>query len=152
MAIDARGNVDDLLSEIGRLSRQADELEASAQAEIDRVMAQYQAIGETRARIEDLDKDLKKLLKKDRMELFGDRDKVTLTNGRIYWQQGRRLSLPDKETAIELIKAQGWEEAIITIERVDRPVVEQWPEERLVAIGAGWKPQNKFSYEVKKDG
>ena len=81
--------------------------------------------------------------------LFDGEDKVTLVYGILLYGKEYKVSIP--RNAIKKIKAQGWEEeAIKTAESVDRAVVEKWPEERLVMIGAQRKPKETYSYELSE--
>ena len=93
------------------------------------------------------EKELIKLMKKHKAVLFDGTDQVDLKKGILLHGEEDKVSIP--RNALEKIKAQGWNEAVKTTESVDRGVVESWPDERLVVIGAGRKPVEVFDYELK---
>lgn len=51
--------------------------------------------------------------------------------------------------ALERIKAQGWREAVKTVESVDRGVVSEWPDSRLVMIGTKRRKVVEYNYEIQ---
>jgi len=93
------------------------------------------------------EKELIKFMKKHKAVLFDGTDQVDLKMGILLHGQEDKVKIP--RNALEKIKAQGWKEAIKTAESVDREVVENWPDERLIVIGAERKPVEVFDYELK---
>jgi len=93
------------------------------------------------------EKELIKFMKKHKAVLFDETDQVDLKMGILLHGQEDKVKIP--RNALEKIKAQGWKEAIKTAESVDREVVENWPDERLIVIGAERKPVEVFDYELK---
>jgi hypothetical protein len=96
------------------------------------------------------EKELIKLMKKHKTKLFDETDQVDLKMGILLHGEEDKVKIP--RNALEKIKAQGWKEAVKTVESVDREVVQKWPDERLVVIGAERKPVETFSYEIKEYG
>jgi hypothetical protein len=95
-----------------------------------------------------METDLIVLMKENKGDLFDDRDQVDLEHGTLLYGKEDKVSIP--RDALEKIKAQGWKEAIKVAESIDRAVVETWPVERLVVIGAERKPVEVFDWEIKK--
>jgi hypothetical protein len=91
--------------------------------------------------------DLIVLMKDNKVRIFDDRDQVDLEHGILLYGKEDKVSIP--RDALAKIKAQGWKEAIKVAESVDRAVVETWPIERLVLIGAEKKPVEVFDYEIR---
>jgi hypothetical protein len=139
---------DVLLSQIRPLELEIADLEAKAQAEIDAVLKRYTRIGEAQAELEAKGKELEKLLKKKSKAIYGGKDLILTKNGKLTATEGDVVRIP--KGALEAIKREGWKEGIKTVESVDRPVVEKWPEERLAAIGATRKPKTTYGWETKK--
>ncbi|MBU2550491.1 MAG: host-nuclease inhibitor Gam family protein [Proteobacteria bacterium] len=142
---------DRYLAEMRELGLEAEAVESEAREEMERVRARYEArLGRFRARLAELDRSLKDLMKQERVAVFDGRDKVRLPNGLLFHTREARVTLPRE--ALERIKEQGWFEAVAVVERVDRPVVEVWPEERLAVIGARRRMADRFAYELAERG
>lgn len=127
---------------------------SKAEEEIARIRAGYGPDMEGyRKDIEQREKELKTLAKKHRGDLFDGDDKVTLENGILLYTKGSKVRIP--KGALERIKTwiasgmEGFKEGIKTVESVNRPVVEKWPDEKLAVIGAEKKQVESFSYELK---
>jgi len=148
---DVETHANDLLRKI-REARRA--LEAKRD-EIDRLI---QEIREThgpqsrdlKAHLDGLEKDLVKLMKRNKSVLFVDADEVGLTEGVLLHGEEDKVRIP--KDAASKIEHYGWVEALRYADpTVDRATVEKWPEERLAAIGAERKRVETFEYEVKED-
>ena len=146
-----RKNADQLLKDIGKATARLQASEAEAEKEIEVVRAHYaRSIDPLRDRLKGLEKVLITLMKSRRVPLFDGKDTLKLLHGILLYNKEDKVSIP--RDALEKIKAQGWKEAILIAESVDRAVVEKWPDERLVMIGAKKKGKKTYSYEVTEAG
>ena len=143
-----REEADKLLDDIGQAAARLKFAEAEAEAEIETVRAHYaRSIDPWRDRLKGLDKDLITLMKSRCVPLFDGKDTLKLLHGILLYNKEDKVSIP--RDALEKIKGQGWKEAILIAESINRAVVEKWPDERLVVIGAKRKEKKTYSYEVK---
>jgi hypothetical protein len=95
------------------------------------------------------EKALKKFALKNKADLFGkDGDKVSLSHGIILYAKEDKVTIP--KDAVEQIEALGWDEGILIVKNIDRPVIEKWNDEKLAAIGASKKPKETVSWELTK--
>ncbi|PKN28250.1 MAG: hypothetical protein CVU64_14185 [Deltaproteobacteria bacterium HGW-Deltaproteobacteria-21] len=139
-----------ILAEIASTAAELSRAEAAAEAEMKAIREKHEGVvGRLKETLEGLDSNLVKLMKKHRAEFFDNTDQVNLQNGILLHGEGWKVKIP--RNAAKAIEAQGWEEALKRTVTVDRAVVEKWPVERLVVIGAEKKPVETFSYELKQD-
>jgi hypothetical protein len=142
-----RNNADQLLRDIGKVTARIAASEVEAEKEIEVVRAHYaRGIDPLRDRLKGLDKELITLMKSRRVPLFDGKDTLKLLHGILLYNKEDKVSIP--RDALEKIKAQKWKEAILVAESVNRAVVEKWPDERLVVIGAKRKAKETYSYEL----
>jgi len=148
MTEDIKTTIDGVLDELGRRSAELAALQEKAESEIAAVREKYGArIGRISDEIKDLDKEVKKLSKAN-VEIFDGKDQLTLPHGILLHGKETKVTIP--KGALEKIEAQGWDEAVKIAKSVDRAVVEKWPVERLVMIGAKRRKVETFNYELKK--
>lgn len=140
---------DILLEQMGRLTARITALEAAVQAEISAVQAKYTALTDMHTQQSELDRELRALMRTRQGEIFSENEKVTVRNGMLLCGRETKVIIPQE--ALTRIKAHRWMEAIRVAESVNRSVVEQWPEERLAAIGAFRRETVKFAYEIFLD-
>ena len=146
-----RSEADQLLTDIGQVVVRLKKVEADAEAEIETVRAHYaKSIDPLRERVGELDKELITLMKSRCVPLFDGKDTLKLLHGILLYNKEDKVSIP--RDALEKIKGQGWKEAILIAESVNRAVVEKWPDERLVVIGAKRKEKKTYSYELRDTG
>lgn len=144
-------DADKLLEEISIVHEALRALEDAAEREMAAVREKYKnrivelqySMGVRSASLLDLMKKTKALL----FDLGEKKDQVDLEHGILLYGKEDKVSIP--RNALTKIEAQGWEEAIKTVKSVDREVVEKWPDEKLIIIGAKKKPKEVFSYELK---
>ena len=145
----ARDRAEELLDEIRRWRLRQEVLEANAAREIRRITLKFQRdIDQAQARIGEADKELRALMKAETGAIFEGRDTATLEHGVLTHTVEEKLRIQNRARAIEILKEQGWTEAVLVIEKINRPVVEAWPEDRLVVIGANRRTKDVFGYEV----
>lgn len=143
-----RKNADQLLRDIGKTTARIAASEVEAEKEIEVVRAHYAKIFDPlRDRLKGLDKELITLMKSRRVPLFDGKDTLKLLHGILLYNKEDKVSIP--RDALGKIKDAGWKEAIIIAESVDRAMVEKWPDERLVVIGAKRKAKETYSYEIR---
>jgi len=146
-----REEADRLLDDIGKITARLKNAEGQAEAEIETVRAHFaRSIDPLRERLQGLDKELITLMKSRQVPLFDGRDTLKLLHGILLYNKEDKVSIP--RDALEKIKGQGWKEAILIAESVNRAVVEKWPDERLVVIGAKRKEKKTYSYELRDTG
>ena len=142
-----RKNADQFLKDIGKATIKLQFAEAEAEKEIEVVRAHYaRSIDPLRDRLKGLDKELIGLMKSRCVPLFDGKDTLKLLHGILLYNKEDKVSIP--RDALSKIKGQGWKEAILIAESVDRSVVEKWTDERLVVIGAKRKAKKTYSYEL----
>ena len=143
-----RDDADKLLDDIGKATARLKTAEAEAEREIEVVRAHYaRGIDPLRERLKELDKELITLMKSRCVPLFDGADTVKLLHGILLYAREMRVSIP--KDALMKILAQGWNEAVKIVKSIDRAVVEKWPDERLVVIGAKRKEKKSYSYELR---
>ncbi len=137
-----------MLAYIRAVNEQVAGMEARAEEEMERVRERYEGpLAEARDKQRQAEKDLVALMKENRGVLFDGTDQVDLKTGVLLHGEKDRVKIP--RDAVERIEAQGWEEALKRAVSVDRGVVEKWPDERLIMIGAERKTVEVFDYELK---
>lgn len=136
-----------LLAEIGRLEDEIAARREEAEARIRELRdAQQKLIQPLYEKLIEHDRALTRLMKEQKAEIFDVADRVKLESGILLYGRSFKISIP--RGALEAIEARGWTEAIRVAKSVDRAVVESWPLDRLVEIGARRKTVESFSYEV----
>lgn len=94
------------------------------------------------------EKNLLVLMKRNRGVLFDGTDVVNLPPGSLIRVAGERVSIP--KTALAECEAQGFDDVIKIVKSLDRDAIEQWPDAKLVLIGAARKPKEDFKYSLKE--
>lgn len=139
---------DQLLFSLAERKGRIDCLNKQYQAECEAVNGRYKDKLQPQVdRLKELEKELVGLMKGFTGEIFDGQDLVKLENGILTHTKADKVSIP--RDALEKIEEQGWKEAVKVAKSVDRGVVEKWPDERLVVIGAERKPVELYSYEIK---
>jgi len=147
MTEDIKTTIDGVLDELGIRTSELTALQEQAEAEIAAVREKYGArVGRISDEIKALDKEVKSLAKNN-IEIFDGKDQITLPHGILLHGKEKKVIIP--KGALEKIEAQGWDEAIKIAKSIDRAVVEKWPVEKLVMIGAKRRTVETFNYELK---
>jgi len=143
----AREKADEILEAIAALTHQVEKIEKRAEAEIRALQEEYgarsKALKET---LKAHEKALMSLMKKNRGELFGERDKVKLEHGILLFGKKDQVKIP--RDALERLQELKWKDGINWTPSLNRPAIEGWTEERLAAIGAERKKKTSYSYEL----
>jgi len=108
----------------------------------------YPAIETHKANLRRYEEELEKLVTKYAPELFIDGDMFETTLGRVI--RHVKEAVKRARNVLENLKKLGWYEAIIVEEKVNWQVLEQWPEERLIACGTERIRKTKIVYELKE--
>lgn len=138
-----------ILSEIAVLQEQIQTLEKAANEEMDKIILRRgEALKPLVEQLKVKDKEIKALMKSKTAPIFDGADKVKMAAGILLHTKDFKVTIPRE--ALAKIEEQGWMEAVRIAKSVNRPVVEGWPEERLVVIGAKRKLVNKFGYEIAR--
>ena len=124
------------------------DLEARANAEMAEVAARYGAwLNPLRDELAARGKELIALMKKNKGLLFDGTDVVNLAHGSLIRNEAEKVSIP--RDALEACKGNGFDDVIKIVESLDRDKIEQWPDAKLVLIGATRKPKEEFKYSLK---
>lgn len=144
-----RVKADKLLAQIRDISGGIEMLEGEFCDQVEKLKAKYE--GEIKSLKEILDADEKQLIglmKTGRRDLFDGVDIVRLQNGVLLHESKEKVSL-SRET-LDLCKQHGFTEAVKIAESLDRAILEQWPDPKLLLVNAARKRVESFTYEVKK--
>ncbi len=136
-------HADALLAEIDGIQQKINEQAALAHAAFEQVMAAYNARkAGLDERLKAKTKALKAYGKKNVPALFGDEDKVYLTNGDLILQKSNKV-VRARTVTTELLEQEGFPGAVKVVKTVDWDHIENWPNERLVLIGTQRKPKTE---------
>lgn len=147
---DVAVKADEMLAAIGFCEDAIQTYGESAEAQIAKIREEYaQWIANYTELKKKHEKALKKFALKNKEDLFGkDGDKVSLSHGIILYAKEDKVTIP--KDAVEQIEKLGWDEGILIVKNIDRPVIEAWNDEKLAAIGASKKPKETISWELTK--
>lgn len=124
------------------------DLEKQANIEMEKIKANYEGL--LTKQYDDktkLEKELIKLMKKNKAILFTSGDVVNLPPGSLIRNAGQKVVIP--RTALQACKDNGFEDVIKKVESLDREAIEKWTDTKLVLIGAERKPSEEFKYDLK---
>jgi len=139
---------DSMLARIAEDTRKIDELTAEYNAAVSRLIAEYEArLAPLKQSVIHEEKNLTALMRAARAELFDGRDTVSLPHGVLYHSIVERVII--HRDALAKCEELGFFEAVKIVKSLDREVVERWPDERLMLIGAERKTKEEFSYDVR---
>jgi hypothetical protein len=147
---DVAVKADEMLWSVQVHSDSVDMIQNVIDAEIGRIREKYaSALLENSKRKSNAEKALKSFALKNKEDLFGvDGDKVSLSHGIILYAKEDKVTIP--KDAVEQIEKLGWDEGIVIVKNIDRPVIEKWNDEKLAAIGASKKPKESITWELIK--
>nr|DAP14019.1 MAG TPA: hypothetical protein [Caudoviricetes sp.] len=105
-------------------------------------------------RIDKLGKDIKEFVEEHREDL-GKKKTMALNFGETGFRQSTTISLPkakDKlDEIIRKLKSRKMTDCIITKETVDKEALKKYGEDKVTAVGAGFKQKDTFWYEAARD-
>lgn len=151
MRIEDRGKrkeADDILGGLKKLSAEIAAIQSDADREFAELTEKYGALMDPiKTRLKEKEKEIMRLMKAEKADLFDGKDIVRLINGILLYSREFKVSIP--RDALEKAEKLGLKEAIKIVKSLNRDIVKAWPDEKLVLIGAERKASDKFSYEVK---
>ncbi len=145
---------DGLLAEIQAATGELRELKAEAEGQIAEMRRHWAVkMADPTARLAELDKKMRKLEKKHRLEIFGDREsvRVELQYGYLQFELSRYVK---KARAItpEKLEELGHIEAVKIAKSVAWEVLETWPDWRLLALGTERVSKEIYEYGIREVG
>lgn len=142
------GAANTLLKVIGEIGAKLASVEEKAQRDLEAVRLRYEEeIKYWKGLLLNNENDLIALMKRNVSEIFDGKDQVNLERGILLHGKETKVQIP--RDALEKIEKAGWDEAVKVEKSVNREIVEKWPEERLVVIGAKKKKKETFNYELQ---
>lgn len=96
------------------------------------------------------EKEITKLMKKNKSLLFEAGDVVKLDNGMLLRSTGDQVVIHGKkDEVIAALELNGLDEAVKTVKSYDRGIIETFDAAKLALIGAEKTPFEEFKYELK---
>jgi hypothetical protein len=144
---DVKQQAEALLAEIWREQAELDRIKLCAQAALEWVAAEWaEKTGGPAKKLKKLETQLKALMKKHKGELFAAGDRLDLATGALLHQVLERVKRA--KNVLANLQALDWRDAIRVVEEVRWEVLEDWPEEKLIACGTERVHKEEFVYEV----
>ncbi|MDY0187815.1 MAG: host-nuclease inhibitor Gam family protein [Syntrophus sp. (in: bacteria)] len=147
---------DAMLAEIAQVTRDLEGMKAEAEARLEKLRNECQErMAPIAARLDELDKNLKKFAKKRSKAIFGEREagyigslRVDLPHGALIFSAEMRVKKARK--VLDAMKELGIKDGIKVVETVDWDALEKWSDERLITVGTERKRKEEYVYEVKR--
>ena len=142
---------DGFLEEIARLEKRLRLTQEAFERQLEKIkQAYYPLIEEFKAKLREKEAALKKFAKKARLDLFSEGERCELPHGALLLTLSMRVKRA--RGVLKKLEELGWEEAIVVSKKVNWDVLEQWPDEKLVACGTERVPKEEIEYELKEVG
>ena len=147
---------DGLLEEIAHCDTRIHEAETECGTRVDAIRAEYSMqIESNRMLAEDAISALVKLMKIQKSLLFAEKDVIGLAHGSLLRTVDKLNVIfhgkkDDIIATLERLGA-GYVEAVHVSKSFDRDAIKEWPDDKIIQIGAERKPKEEFSYDLKKD-
>ena len=140
--------IDELFAKIKAEKRALEKLEASYQKQLEKLQAKYYPEIEARKQaLRTFEEELEKLATRYAPDLFEDSDLCETRLGRLIKQI--KVAVKKARGVLEKLEKLGWHEAIIVEKKVNWAVLEQWPDEKLIACGTERVKKIRILYELK---
>jgi phage host-nuclease inhibitor protein Gam len=140
--------IDELFDKIKTEKKALEKLETSYQKQLEKLQAKYYPEIEARKQaLRTYEEELEKLATRYAPELFGDGDLCETRLGRLIKQI--KVAVKKARGVLEKLEKLGWTEAIIIEKKVNWAVLEQWPDEKLIACGTERVRKVRIVYELK---
>lgn len=147
--------VNQALAELGEIKRRIDGIETEMNEKIDQAKMEAGALcAPLQARREALESGVLAFAEYNREELFQKKKSLELDFGSIGYRKSTSIKTLAKTTwamVLGRIKELKFTEAIRTKEDVNREVLQTWPDERLVLVGAKRVEEDTFWIELKEE-
>jgi len=139
---------DKLLALIADAEAQLEGVQGEVNAALEQVKARYQErVSLAGDVLKGLEKELRAHMKKRRGVLFDGSDRVDLEHGALLHKIEPRVKRA--RGVLDKLEAFGFDDAIKIAKSVDWDVLEEWPAEKLVAVGTERVQKETFEYETK---
>ena len=144
----AHARADALLAQLSEVRGQQQEVERRLAAALKRLKAAYATeLTPIKTAAEVAHKKLLRLIRQERAAFFQrPGDLLHLPHGVLLFSVQEHVVRA--KGVLAALSAQGFEEAIITEKSVNWAVLEGWPDERLLLVGASRTRKEVFSYEL----
>jgi hypothetical protein len=144
---------EELLASIREIETDLEGMRAARDREIEEVRTKHKAMIDSASTARDRDaKALTALMKSEHNEIFQEGDKRDLAGGVLYYSRVEKASFPRGEDAkaamIAEIEKHGWNGGIVVKKDLDKPVIAEWPSERLAVIGVKRRPVDDYAYDL----
>ena len=144
---DIRERADKLLLGLKMFTGSMDRLLYDAAAEINKVRAKYDdLIKPIKESLALTDKELRKLAKGNKAELFEDSDRVDLENGALLYTLEKRVKRA--KGMLKRLKEQGFKDVIRIAESVNWDEIDKWSDKKLKKVGTERIEEERFEYEI----
>jgi len=139
---------DELLEEIGEWEGRLAVVETEIAIEIKEITTSYQDdLDRLKAFIKARDRQLRRLIKKHKAELFAGKDeRLDLEHGALLYSVEKRVKRV--KGMLARLKNHRATEAIKIAESVNWDELEKWPDEKLIKVGTERIEKERFAYEV----
>lgn len=141
--------IDEKLKIVKKIRFDAELYKKAADEEIAKVKEKYNAkIHEFRKELDEIDKDIKNFMRKNKGIIFSDGDTVYLDHGTILYTIKTAVRKA-RDVTVEVLKRLGYHDGIKVVEEVNWEKIKEWSDERLVAIGTERVQKEEYLYEIK---
>lgn len=148
-ATPAHAAADEILVEIATEKADLARVQKEYEEKLEELKKQYYPLLEAKkTRLRELEKELTKLAKRERLALFAEGDRCELPHGALLLTWTRRVKRA--RGVLKRLEELGWEEAIVVTKKVNWDVLESWPDEKLVACGTERVVKETVEYELKE--
>lgn len=138
---------EELLKKLKINKKMLEEIEAQYIEEVEAIKKKYyNQIEDIKKEIRKTEEELQKHALKHKYKLFKG-DIAELKEGRLILQV--KLAVKRVRGVLEKLERLGWVEAIKIEKKVNWDVIENWPDERLIAIGSERVQKETVTYELK---
>ena len=145
--MDAFKEAEWILSQIREFKKRKEEVENKAEKEIEKIKRKYEPeLKILSSNIEEMERRLRDLCKKEKAVLFSRSDRVDLPSGSLIYHA--KWWVRRARGVLKRLKELGITNAIKVTETVRWDVIEKWPDEKLFLIGTERILKEEFSYEI----
>lgn len=143
---------DALLASIRTQQQKYDRINEQWNAAIKELERQYAEPAQTYAEtIRDLEKELRKYVKKHKDEIFvAGADRTELASGALIYSVSDRVKRA-KAVTVNRLKELGYTDGIKVEEKIWWEALETWTDERLIAAGTERTRKEQIEYEIKQE-
>jgi phage host-nuclease inhibitor protein Gam len=104
---------------------------------------------ELHSQIKALEKKLVRLGKNNKEVLFDETDRLELGNGALLWSEFWKVKRA-KTVTPAVLEDLGYLDGLRIEKKINWDVLEEWPEDRLIAVGTERKKKVNLEYELKQ--